>query len=93
MMSNELKTKKCPCWSCFEVLIICLPFFLLALTQNFQDLENNTCSHNHKADEASGGFKELLTNISALCLLQDLQKAYLHPCQTNYRFITFLRAG
>ena len=31
-----------------------------------------------KANEARGGPKELSTDISALCLLQDLREAYLH---------------
>ena len=70
-----------------------LPFFLLALTRNSQDLEKSACSCNPKADEASRGPKELSTDISAMCLLQDPQKAYLHPRQTNYKFIAPMRAG
>ena len=51
--------------------------FLLVLTKNFQDQKKSTCSYDPKAQEAHGGPKKLLTNISALCPLQDLQKAYL----------------
>ena len=70
-----------------------LPFFLLALTQNSQDLEKSACCCNPKADEASRGPKELLTDISAMCLLQDPQKAYRHPRRTNYKFIVPIRTG
>ena len=54
-------------------------FFLLALTQNSEDLEMSACTCNSKADEARRGPKKLSTNIFALCFLQDLQEAYLRP--------------
>ena len=44
----------------------------------------SACSHNRKADEACGEPKELSTDISALCPLQDPQETYLHPCQIKY---------
>ena len=50
--------------------------FCFAPTQNFQELEKSVCSYNPKADETCGETKELSTNISALCLLQDPQEAY-----------------
>ena len=53
--------------------------FLFARTQNFQDLEKSTCSRDPKTNEARGGPKELLTDISALCPLQDPREAYLRP--------------
>ena len=74
-----------PCWSCFEVLVMWLPFFLFALTQNSQDLEKSTCSRDPKTRKARGGPKELSTNISALCPLQDPQEAYLGPHWTINR--------
>ena len=51
-------------------------FLLLAPTQNFQDLEKSACSRDSKADEAHRVPKELSSDISALCLLQDSRKAY-----------------
>ena len=60
-------------------------FFLLALTQNFQDLEKSACNCDPKANEACGQPKELLIDISALCFLQDPREAYVHPRQANYR--------
>ena len=53
--------------------------FLFAPTQNFQDLEKSACSRDPKTKEARGGPKELLTDISALCPLQDPREAYLRP--------------
>ena len=44
-------------------------FFLLALTQNSQNLEKSAFNPNPKADEARREPKKLLTNIFALCLL------------------------
>ena len=48
-------------------------------TQNSQDLKKSACSRGSKADEARGRPKKLLTNISALCLLQNPQEVYLRP--------------
>ena len=56
-----------------------LHFFLFALTQNSQDLEKSACGHDPKTRKARGGPKELSTDISALCPLQDPREAYLSP--------------
>ena len=53
--------------------------FFLAATQNFQDPEKSTRSCDPKANESRGGPKELLTDISVLCPLQDPREAYLRP--------------
>ena len=53
------------------------PFFLFAPTQNFQDLEKSDCGRDPKTNKARGGPKELSTDISALCPLQDPREAYL----------------
>ena len=45
-----------------------------------QDLEKSACSHDPKTNEAGGGPRELLYDISALRPLQDPRKAYLRPC-------------
>ena len=45
--------------------------FLLAPTQNFQDLEKSTCSCDLKANATRREPKELSTDIFALCPLQD----------------------
>ena len=54
-----------------------LSFFLLGPTQNSQDLEKSACTRNFKANEARGGPKELSTDISSLCPLQNPRGAYL----------------
>ena len=61
-----------------------LPFILLAPTQHFQDLEKSGCSRDPKVNEACGKLKNLATNISALCLLQDPLEAYLRIRGANY---------
>ena len=53
--------------------------FLLAPTQNSQDLEKSACGRDPKTSKARGGPKELSTDISALCPLQDPREAYLRP--------------
>ena len=46
--------------------------------KNFQDhLEKSACGRDPKTNKARGGPKELSTDISALCALQDSQKTYL----------------
>ena len=52
-------------------------FFLFAPNQNSQDLEKSACGRDPKARKARGGPKELSTDISALCPLQDPREAYL----------------
>ena len=47
------------------------PFFLFAPTQNSQDLEKSVCGRDPKTSKARGGPKELSTDISTLCPLQD----------------------
>ena len=54
-------------------------------TQNFQDLEKRACSRASKANEVREGPKELSTDISALCSLQDTREAYLRTHQANYQ--------
>ena len=56
-----------------------LPFFLFAPTQNSQDLEKSAFSRDPKTSKARGGPKELSTDISVLCPLQDPWEAYLRP--------------
>ena len=56
-----------------------LSSFLFAPTQNSQDLEKSACSRDPKTRKARGGPKELSTDISALCPLQDPREAYLRP--------------
>ena len=51
--------------------------FLLALTQNSQDLEKSTCSHNSKANEASRGPKKLSIDIS-LCVLYKILERLIY---------------
>ena len=41
------------------------------LIQNLQNLKKSACSHDPKANKARGKPKELLTNISSLCPLQQ----------------------
>ena len=53
--------------------------FLFAPTQNSQDLEKSACGRDPKTRKARGGSKELSTDISALCPLQDPREAYLRP--------------
>ena len=53
-------------------------------TQNSQGLEKSACSRHPKTDEARRGRKELPTDISALCFLQDPWKIYLRQRRTNY---------
>ena len=45
--------------------------FLPAPTQNSQDLEKSACGRDPKTRKARGGPKELSTDISALCPLQN----------------------
>jgi len=52
-----------------QILVLRLPQFLHAPTQNSKDLEKNTSSCDPKAREAIGGPKELLSYISVLCPL------------------------
>ena len=54
------------------------------MTQNFQDRKKSAFSSEPKTDETRDGPKKLLTNISALCPLQDPRKTYLHPRQATY---------
>ena len=56
-----------------------LSFFLFTPTQNFQDLEKSACGRDPKTNKSRGGPKELSTDISALCPLQDPREAYLRP--------------
>ena len=59
------------CWL-REFLSSCLP-------QNSQDLKKSACGRDPKINEARGGPKELSTDISALCPLQDPREAYPRP--------------
>ena len=59
-------------------------FFLLVPTQNSQDLEKIASSRNPKAKKAHGGPKDLSTDISSVCPLQDSREAYLCPRRANY---------
>ena len=54
-------------------------FFLLAPTQNSQDLKKSACGRDSKTNKARGRRKKLSTDISALCPLQDPREAYLRP--------------
>ena len=49
------------------------------VAQNSQDLEKSACGRDPKTRKARGGPKELSTDISALCPLQDPREAYLRP--------------
>ena len=56
--------------------------FLLACAHSkIRNLEKNNCTRDPKVDKASREPKELSTNNSALCLLQD---PYLRPQRDNY---------
>ena len=57
----------------------------LAPTQNFQDLEKSACGCDPKTNKTCGGPKELSTDISSLCPLQDPREAYLRPRGTINR--------
>ena len=63
----------------YEVLVMRLPFFRIAPTQNSQDLEKSACGRTPKSSKTRGGSKELSTTISALCSLQDPREDYLRP--------------
>ena len=52
---------------------------LRAPTQNSQDLEKSACGRDPKTRKARWGPKQLSTDISALCPLQDAREAYLRP--------------
>ena len=54
-------------------------FFLFAPTQNSQDLEKSACGRDPKTRKSRGGPKELSTDISALCPLQNPPEAYVRP--------------
>ena len=58
--------------------------FLLAPTQNSQDLEKSVCSRDPKADEARGRPKELSTDTSTLFPLQDPREALIMPVPNQY---------
>ena len=52
-----------------QILVLRLPQFLHAPTQNSKDLEKSTNSCDPSARKATGGPKELSSNISAVCPL------------------------
>ena len=52
---------------CSKVLVVWFPFFLLALTQNFQNLEKSAVSRDPTPKKPEGGPKSYRT-ISLLCV-------------------------
>ena len=61
-----------PCWSWLKALAAWLSFFLLQPPPNSEGLEKSASCWDPKAFKTRSGLEELLSNLSALCFLQDL---------------------
>jgi len=68
-----------------QILVLQLPHFLHPPTQNSKDLEKVTNSCDPYARKATGGPREPLSHISAVCPLWNPRETHLCSCPSNHQ--------